>query len=172
MRVQIGRPAAAIASIFVCTSISGAADVEKREAGFYLIAADADTATGLPPASPQQQVVRYDYRFLRETERFEPRYLLIPKKPDVPLVLAKAPKLEEKGENGLPELCLELTPEAASNLETLSREHLGQRVAFVVDGEPVTIHKIRSVITGGQFRVSRCTDRACQYIYARLTRAR
>jgi hypothetical protein len=45
-------------------------------------------------------------------------------------------------------------------------------VVFVLDDEPVTLHKIRSVITGGQFRISRCTDTACQYIYGRLVEKR
>ena len=63
---------------------------------------------------------------------------------------------------------LELSLDAAGKLEKLTREHLGGRVAFVIDGEPVTLHKIRSVITGGQFRLSRCTDTACRYIYGRL----
>jgi preprotein translocase subunit SecD len=145
------------------------ADGEKRDAGFYLVAAEASSLADLPAPTGGQQVVRYDYKFLRETERGEACYLLLPKKADVELVLAKAPRLEERGENGLPELRLELSPEAARNLERLSREHLGQRVAFLIDGEPVTTHKIRSVITDGQFRLSRCTDHACQYIYGRLT---
>jgi preprotein translocase subunit SecD len=76
--------------------------------------------------------------------------------------------LLKEGQNGFPELRLELRAEAARRLETLTREHLGGRVAFVIDGEPVTLHKIRSVITGGQFRLSRCTDTACQYVYGRL----
>ena len=67
---------------------------------------------------------------------------------------------------------VELTPEAARQLEKLSREHLGERVAFVIEGEPVTIHRIRSVISDGKFRLSRCTDKACQYIYGRLTTSR
>jgi preprotein translocase subunit SecD len=141
---------------------------EPRQAGFYLVAAEAETPAALPAASDGQRVVRYDYKYLRETERAQPLYLLLPKTADVPLVLAKAPQLQEKGENGFPELRLELTPEAAGKLEKLTREHLGGRVAFVIDGEPVTLHKIRSVITGGQFRLSRCTDSACLYIYGRL----
>ena len=141
---------------------------EKRQAGFYLVAAEAESAAGLPAAGAEQRVVHYDYKYLRDTERAQPLYLLLPKAADVPLVLAKAPELQEKGENGFPELRLELTPEAASKLEKLTREHLGGRVAFVIDGEPVTLHNIRSVITGGQFRLSRCTDTACQYIYGRL----
>ena len=133
-----------------------------------MIAAEAESAAELPHAKTEQRIVRYDYRHLREAERGQPLYLLLPKVADVPLVLAKAPELQVKGENGFPELRLELTADAAKRLETLTREHLGRRVAFVVDGEPVTLHKIRSVITGGQFRLSRCTDTACQYIYGRL----
>jgi preprotein translocase subunit SecD len=145
-------------------------DLEARQAGFYLVAAEAENAAALPAAKGDQRVVRYDYRHLREGERGRPLYLLLPKVADVPLVLAKAPELLMEGENGFPELRLELTVDAARRLEALTREHLGDRVAFVIDGEPVTLHKIRSVITGGQFRLSRCTDTACQYIYGRLVR--
>jgi preprotein translocase subunit SecD len=149
-----------------------AGDAGRQQAGFALVAAEAASEAALPAAKAQQRVVRYDYKRLREVERGEPLFLLLPKVPDVPLVLAKAPELKEKGDNGFPELRLELTPEAASRLEKLTREHLGEKVAFVVDGEPVTIHKIRSVITGGQFRLSRCTDTACQYIYGRIVGGR
>jgi preprotein translocase subunit SecD len=147
-------------------------ETDNCQAGFYLIAAEADGASALPAASSEQQVVYYDYKFLQATERGKPRYLLLSKTADVPLILAGKPELQQKGENGFPELRLELTPEAAIKLEKLTREHLGGKVAFVIDGEPVTIHKIRSVITGGQFRLSRCTDTACQYIYGRLMEKR
>jgi preprotein translocase subunit SecD len=145
-----------------------AVDAEKPQTGFYLVAASAGSAAELPVATGEQRVVRYDYRHLLESERGRPLYLLLAKSADVPLVLASQPELRKDGENGLPELRLELTPESASRLEMLTRDHLGGRVAFVIDGEPVTLHKIRSVITGGQFRLSRCTDTACQYLYGRL----
>ena len=150
------------------SSCAKGAEVQARQAGFYLIAAEAENAAGLPVANGNRRIVRYDYQRLREGERGQPVYLLLPKAADVPLVLSRTPELLMKGENGFPELRLELTAEAAKRLETLTREHLGGKVAFVVDGEPVTLHKIRSVITGGQFRLSRCTDTACQYIYGRL----
>jgi len=145
-----------------------AGDQKQPQAGFYLVAAEAEHASALPAAKDDQRVVRYDYRHLREGERGQPLYILLPKVADVPLLLAKAPELLKAGDNGFPELHLELTVEAAKRLETLTRKHLGGRVAFVVDGEPVTLHKIRSVITGGQFRLSRCTDTACTYLYGRL----
>ena len=143
-------------------------NTDKRQVGFYLVVAEADSATTLPIAKTDQQIIRYDYKFLRNTEHEKPRYFLLSKIADVPLILNKIPELQEKGENGFPELRLELTPESARNLEKLTRDHLGGKVVFMIDGEPVTLHKIRSVITGGQFRLSRCTDTACQYIYGRL----
>jgi hypothetical protein len=161
-----------IGLVFWCMLISagfiGGGSSEKRQTGFYLIAAEAATPDALPAPNDEQQVVRYDYKFLRNTDSTQPRYLLLPGKPDVPLVLAKAPELNQKGENGFPEVRLELTPEAARDLEKLTRDHLGYHVLFMLDDEPVTIHKIRSVISDGQFRLSRCTDTACEYIYGRL----
>jgi preprotein translocase subunit SecD len=147
---------------------TGAGSRAPDRAGFYLIVAEAESAAALPAATAEQRVVRYDYSLLQEADRQAPRYLLLRKTADVPLMLASAPELNEKGENGFPELRLELTPESATRLEKLTREHLGGTVAFAVDDQPVTIHKIKSVITGGQFRLSRCTDTACRYIYGRL----
>ena len=145
---------------------------DKRHVGFYSVMAEAESVKALPPATIDQQVIRYDYGFLRTTERDKPRYFLLSRFPDVELMLSKTPELQEEGENGFPELHLELTSESARNLEQLTRDHLGGKVVFMIDGAPVTVHKIRSVITGGQFRLSRCTDTACQYIYGRLMEER
>jgi preprotein translocase subunit SecD len=167
LRIQAGT-GAALCGLLLSACFSKTGGDQKQTAGFYLIAAEAATRTALPEPTGDQQIVRYDDRFLRDVESAQPRYLLLPKKADVPLELAKEPELYPKGENGFPEVRLELTREAAKSLEALSREHLGRQVAFMIDGEPVTIHKIRSVIRGGQFRLSRCTDNACRYIYGRL----
>jgi preprotein translocase subunit SecD len=150
---------------------SGGDQPKEHRAGFYLIAAEAPSAGALPTPGSEQQVVRYDQKFLRESERGAPTYLLLPKKPDVALILAAAPTIA-KGPNGFAELRLELTKEAAGDLEKLTREHLGETVSLMIDGEVVTRHKIQSVISGGEFRLSRCTDNACQYILGRLTAER
>lgn len=155
---------ALIMSIGVCGQAR--ADDKQPPAGFYLIAAEAASAAELPAPKDDQQVICYDEKSLRG-EDVPPRYLLVAKKADVTLTLAKAPELG-KADNGFAEIQLELTKEAAANLEKLSRDHLGKRVAFVIDEKPVTVHKIRSVITGGKFKLSRCTDNACEFIYGRL----
>jgi preprotein translocase subunit SecD len=142
--------------------------VEKHQTGFCIIAAEADSVTLLPAARDDQRVVRYDYKYLLESERGKPLYILLPKTVDVSLVLAGTPELIDKGKNGFPELLFELTPEASIKLEKLTREHIGGKVAFLIDGETVTPHKIRSAIIGGQFQLTRCTDTACRIIYGRL----
>lgn len=141
---------------------------EQGQTGFYVILADAQGVEGLPKPAPDQQIARYDQKYLREAGQEPTRYLLLRKKPDVALKLARPP---ESGEDsrGFTTLSIELTKEAAMDLERVSRDNLGKKVAFVIEGEPVTIHKIRSVITGGQFQLSRCTDNACEYIRSRLT---
>jgi hypothetical protein len=139
-----------------------------RSTGFYLIAAEADSASSLPKASDDQQIVYYDYKYLLENERGKPRFLLISKLPDVPLMLSGTPELIEKSQNGFPELLFQLTPEASIKLEELTRGHLGGKVAFLIDNEPVTLHKIKSAIVGGRFQLSRCTDTACRVIHGRL----
>ncbi len=149
-------------------SAAGAQTQGARKTGFYLIAAEAEKAESLPQANSSQQVVLYTGKYLQGSASEQPLYLLLPNNPDVPLELAKAPNFISDGGNGFPELQLALTANAAKKLEALTRYHTGQRVAFVIDGEPVSIHKIRTVITDGQFRLSRCTDTACQYIYGRL----
>lgn len=43
-------------------------------------------------------------------------------------------------------------------------------MAFAIGEDVVSIHTIRSAIVDGKFRMSRCTDNACEYIYGRLTK--
>ena len=140
------------------------------QSGFYLVLADGPAADALPAPTSRQQVLRYDYKFLRPEEKEDTKYLLLAKRPDVPLFLRKPPE-KEIGDGGRTQLLLEVTDDAGRDVEKLTREHLGQQVAFVMDGEVVSTHTIRSVITDGKFRMSRCTDNACEYIYGRLMKA-
>jgi preprotein translocase subunit SecD len=164
---------ALVALLLLLLPISGAlvttvlAQEPEAQTGLYLVLAEALAAEHLAPPSKDQQVVRFDYEFLREDEREPPKYLLLANRPDVPLALAKPPE-KKKGNEGRPELFLELTKEAAADLAKVTRANVGNQVAFLVDGEVVSTHTIREAITGGQFRVSRCTDNACEFIYARL----
>jgi preprotein translocase subunit SecD len=61
-----------------------------------------------------------------------------------------------------------LAAEEIPTLETFTRRHVGGRAAIILDGEIVTVHKVRSVIPDGRLQISRCSDRACERIMAKL----
>jgi len=51
-----------LACLLGSTAHARAEEGEKRQAGFYLVAAEAETSAALPAASSGQRVVRYDYK--------------------------------------------------------------------------------------------------------------
>ena len=67
-------------------------------------------------------------------------------------------------------LSVSLTRTNAEKAEAFTRAHLGGKIAMVVDGEIVTLHKIRSVITGGKLQITRCKDNACEILRAKLVK--
>jgi len=151
------------------TYVSAAGQGAEAQAGFHLVLAEGPTADALPAPAANQRVVLYDYRFLLPEDRQPARYLLLAKVPDVALLLSKPPE-RQKGEDGRTQLLLEASEKATAELATLTRDHVGRRVAFAIGADVVSIHTIRSPIVDGRFRMSRCTDNACEYIYGRLTK--
>lgn len=146
---------------------SSAQEDTGSDTGMFLILAEAGSKEDLRPLRLGEQAARYDYKFLRESEARPARYFILHEYADVPLDLAE-PVQSRQGQLGTTELSFTLTPEAAAAAERMSRENLGKNVALLIDGEVITAHKVRSVITDGRFVLSRCTDNACEYIRARL----
>ncbi len=87
----------------------------------------------------------------------------------VPLILKEAPQLE-KDRDGRSMLRIRLAHDQAQSLEEFTKAHLGARVATVLDGEIITLNKIRSVIVGGEVQMTRCTDDACKIVRAKLAK--
>jgi hypothetical protein len=138
-----------------------------RDTGIFLILDQAASRASLRDPTADEFVALYDYKFLEAEARPRPKYLLLRKAPDVRLALA-APPERVLGKDGRTILGIDLADDAAVEMERFTRDHLGRSAAFVVDGEVVTAHKIRAVITNGELYVSRCTDNGCEYVLARL----
>jgi len=85
----------------------------------------------------------------------------------VPLELEKAPTTEQQTESKK-KLLLSLTKEASEKLKSFTTNHVMNRVAIVVDGEVLTMHKIKVPITSGQLQITRCNDNACERLYVKL----
>ena len=85
----------------------------------------------------------------------------------VPLELEAAPVAEKQTEFKK-KLLLSLTQEASEKLKIFSKKHVLDRVAIVIDGEALTMHKIKEPITSGQLQITRCTDNACELLNVTL----
>ena len=87
----------------------------------------------------------------------------------VPLIIQGTPEVKPDAQ-GKSVLTVSLARKNAERAESFTRAHLGGRIAIVVDGEIVTLHKIRSVITGGRMQIIRRTDNACEVIRSKLVK--
>jgi hypothetical protein len=138
------------------------------ENGAYLILREASTPQEARGAGAARVVLAYDRRKYSGAPPNEPlTYVAIDPNDYVPLTIEGKPEMKSDGE-GKSVLTVCLSRRNAERAEAFTRAHLGGRIAMVVGGEIVTLHKIRSVITGGKVQITRCTDNACEVIRSKL----
>ncbi len=144
---------------------------QHRENGAYLILREAPTAQEARGAGAPLVVLAYDRRKYSGAPPNEPlTYVAIDPKDYVPLIIEGTPEIKSDGQ-GKSVLTVCLARKNAERAEAFTRAHLGGRIAMVVDGEVVTLHKIRSVITGGKVQITRCTDNACEVLRSKLDKS-
>ena len=113
-------------------------------------------------------VLPYDNKYTDSEPGETLRYVAIDPVSFVPLILEGAPDAR-KDRDVKTILSVTLKNEYIKTLEDFTRAQLGGKIAILLDGELVTLHKVRSVISDGKFQVTRCTDNACEVLRARLT---
>lgn len=134
--------------------------------GLYLIA-KIDTAAAQVDTLSSKQIPIYFNKLFEDFNSDEYLRIIIDTTEYVPLELEKAPTTEQQTE-AKKKLLLSLTKEASEKLKSFTTNHVMNRVALVVDGEVLTMHKIREPITSGQLQISRCNDNACERLYVTL----
>ena len=135
--------------------------------GIYLIGRSGDVAEDLIPLASKEALISFSELFREKTDPGV-IYLVVRTDAFVPLRLAKAPETENQEDNRK-RLMLKLTDDASLQLAEFTKEYLDQHTAIVVDGQALTMHKIRSVIEGGKMQITRCTDNACEFLYEQLS---
>lgn len=140
---------------------------EKVQDGFYAVRRVSETREALLPLADDEIIVNYSSMFQEPGDKKE--YVVITKEHYVPLSLKEMPvKVKDKTERTKFWLNVCLTDDAAIKLEELTKANIGKRGTMVVNGESITIHKIRSVIKDGKMVISRCGDNACEHIFLEL----
>jgi hypothetical protein len=140
------------------------------ENGMYFVLREATTLQGARVEGVPQVVLAYDRRKYSEAPPNEPlTYVAIDPTDYIPLLIEGVPEMKTDAQ-GKSILSVSLARKNIDRTETFTRAHLGGKIVMLIDGEIVTLHKIRSVITGGKLQITRCTDNACQVIRAKLVK--
>lgn len=135
--------------------------------GLYPVLWEATTPDSATLGISQHVVLSYDRKYTGSTQSDPRTYLAIDTTSSVPLILEGQPEaLRDGSDRAL--LSVTLAREYAEALEEFTTEHLGEGVAILIDGEVVTMHKLRSIIRGGKLQITRCDENSCEVLRAKL----
>lgn len=135
--------------------------------GMYAVAATATSKEQVQAPQKMHRILVYEDKFSGSESPDPPLFVALETSRYVPLVLELPPEAL-KQPDGRTYLNVTLKKEHVEALEEFTREHLGGRVAIVLGGEIITMHKVRTVITGGKMMITRCMDDGCELIMSRL----
>ena len=143
------------------------ASAKKLPDGIYAVQRDSPKEKDVLPLKDGEVLVVDHHRYLKNNETEPPRFVVVHSSPEVGLDLAGEPKaVKEDGE--VLRIFLKLQPKAATALERLTRAHLGRQVAILLGGEVVTMHKVRTVIKGGDVQITSCAPGAAGHLLMQL----
>ena len=163
-------------SVAACGSDSGETDnrapetvVSNRIAadGIYSVIRTADTEAEAGVVSEGELLLIYDGRYTGDGSTDDTTWVVLDARDPVPLLLEGTPD-KRPDDRGHTLLSVTLQKKQAAALEKFTERHLNERVATLIDGEVVTMHRVRAVITGGRIQITRCTDNACEVLYSKL----
>ncbi len=146
-----------------------AADSRSLANGVYAVLREGLTPAEVTPENRPNAVLIYDRKYSVADKDQPPKHVALDTSCFVPLVLAGPPDVR-KDDRGLTLLTATLAPRHVKTLEDFTRAHLGGAVAIVIDGEIVTLHKVRTVIRDGKTQISRCYDDACRTLRLKLAK--
>jgi preprotein translocase subunit SecD len=134
--------------------------------GLYRVIRIDTSETQLNTLMPDEKALFFSQMF-EDYNGTEYSRIVIDRTEFVPLELEESPKTEAETDQKK-KLLLTLTPEASEQLKAFTEKYVLQRVALVVDGEVLTIHKIKVALTSGLLQLTRCNDNACELLNVKL----
>ncbi len=138
--------------------------------GIYRLLRQGRTVQEVSPLAPGEVAVPDREPYRREGSGDVVRYLVVHRMPDVPLALKEKPRTA-KDDGGRVRIYLTLRRDAAEKLAHITRTSAGARLAILVGGHVVTVHKVRSPILDGKVQISGCAENSTEYLIGQLRRA-
>ncbi|HEV3146352.1 MAG TPA: hypothetical protein VGZ47_20865 [Gemmataceae bacterium] len=156
-----------LANAFYVQAQEKTGPAKKLANGIYAVLREGPKQNDLLPLK-EGEVLAADRRlYQKKDEKEAPRHLVVRSTPDVELNLAAEPKAVIEGEEVV-RILLKLQPNSAAALERLTTDRVGKQIAIVVDGEVVTVHKVRDVIKGGAAQISCCAPGSAKFLLEQL----
>jgi preprotein translocase subunit SecD len=151
----------------VCSQDKTPAVPKKPPDGLYLVERDSLKEKDVLPLKTNEVLVVNHHRYVKKEDNEPRRFVVVHSAPDVSLDLAAEPKAVKEGAEVV-RILLKLQSKAATALERLTRDYLGRQIAIVLNGEVVTMHKVRGVIKGGDVQITSCAAGAAGYLLEQL----
>jgi hypothetical protein len=135
--------------------------------GVYAVLRESLLEKDVLPLKDGEVLVVHHHRYLKKDDKEARRFLVVRAAPDVDLDLDDEPKAAKEGEEVV-RIFLKLQPKAATALERLTTDRLGEQIVIALGGEVVTMHKIREPIKGGDVQITSCAAGAAKFLLEQL----
>jgi preprotein translocase subunit SecD len=161
---------------FICVVVSQTSAWQQDKAlvipkklpdGVYAVQRDSLQEKDVRPLKEGEVLVVDRQRYAKTDKQPPARFVVVRSAPNVTLDLAAEPQAIKEGAVVV-RIQLKLKPPAAARLERLTRDHKGRQIAIVIDGEIVTMHKIRDIIKGGDVQITSCAEGAAEFLLEKL----
>lgn len=140
---------------------------KKLPVGAYVVLRESRKEKEVLPLKDGEALVVNRHRYVKKEDREPLLFVVVRSAPDVEFDLAEKPKAVKEGADVV-SILLKLKPKAAVALERVTANGRNKQIAIVLDGEVVTIHKIRQVIKGGEVQISSCAAGGAKYLLEQL----
>ncbi len=131
--------------------------------GFYQVNNKGTDSTNFGNLHEHEIVVTYNSIYNRQ----EFTKLLIDTSDFVPLELELLPVIQ-KDSSQMNRLSISLSADAAGKMKAFTATRIMKGLAIVLNGEAITMHKVRDTIQGGNMVISWCGENACRQLYTKI----
>ncbi len=135
--------------------------------GIYLVLRSHRAKSKIEPLEAGEKIIVDDGRFLEESERDPAEFVVVDEKSFIPFKLDQKP-VEGYTSDNKPKVYLQFADTQAKELDALTGNNIGKRIAVVVHDQIVSCHKIKEALKGGKMQISRCTKESCKLIFSDL----
>ncbi len=136
------------------------------EDGIYLVKEFVSDTMNIRKLTSNEQLINYNPKFTNDSSNDYSK-LIVSTDQFVALRLKRSPETQTEPDNRKI-LLLDFHDDQAKKLYEFTANHIMQKVAIVIGTEGVSVHKIRTAITGGKLQITRCTDNGCERLYYEL----